>query len=301
MKQNQNKRAMRLYQITELEQLTGIKAHTIRIWEKRYNLIEPDRTSTNYRRYNDDQVKKLLNVSTLLSNGYKISRIAGFNDKQIHTKVLESQSGPTTDVICGSFVNDLLAAMINYDEVAFEKTYSAVTTRFGLFDAMLNVFYPLLNKIGVLWSINDLNPAQEHFASCLIKRKIIAATDGLPAPRHKKKKFLLLLLPNEWHDISLLFTNYIIRSKGYETIYLGQDVPFENIALVVKQTKPSFLVTFFTIFQDPVGIVENFKKHLPSSKQLKVLVSGNLTMTSHLHEKIKTTTLTQPGDLLKHL
>lgn len=292
---------MRLYQITELEQLTGIKAHTIRIWEKRYNLIEPDRTSTNYRRYNGEQVKKLLNVATLLSNGYKISKIAGLNDKQLHNKILETKSSDETDVICASFVNDLLAAMIIYDEAAFEKTYSAVTNRFGLYDGMLNVFYPLLNKIGILWTINDLNPAQEHFASCLIKRKICAATDGLPSAKHKKKRFLLLLLPGEWHDISLLFANYIIRSKGYETIYLGQDVPYENISRLVKDTKPSILLTFFTVFHHPKEIVENFKKFLPSPKHLKVLTSGNAEMTEYLHEKINAEVLTRPGDLLKYL
>mgnify|MGYP003465574315 FL=1 len=292
---------MRLYQIAELEQLTGIKAHTIRIWEKRYNLIEPDRTVSNYRRYNDDQVKKLLNVATLLANGYKISKIASLNNKEIHSKILESQLHADADVICASFINDLLAAMINYNEVAFEKTYSAVINRFGLFDGMLRVLYPLLNKIGVLWTVNDLNPAQEHFASCLIKRKIIAATDGLPSPKHKKKKFLLLLTPGEWHDISLLFANYMIRSKGYETIYLGQDVPYENISVVARQTKPALLLTFFTVARDPKEVVEKFRKFLPNSPKLKLLISGNPTITEHLHTKLKADVLNVPGDLLTYL
>jgi DNA-binding transcriptional MerR regulator/methylmalonyl-CoA mutase cobalamin-binding subunit len=292
---------MRLYQITELEQMTGIKAHTIRIWEKRYQLIEPDRTSTNYRRYNDEQVKKLLNVATLLSHGYKISKIALLNDKQIHGKILEMKSNNGTDVICASFINELLAAMINYDEAAFEKTYSAVINRFGLFDGMLNVFYPLLNKIGVLWTVNDVNPAQEHFASCLIKRKISAATDGLPLPKNKKKRFLLLLIPGEWHDISLLFANYIIRSKGVETIYLGQDVPYENIARLVKQTQPTVLLTFLTVTQHPEEMINNFKKCIPASKNLKILTSGNVLMTQHLQQKFNADVLGKPGDLLKYL
>ncbi len=292
---------MRLYQITELEQLTGIKAHTIRIWEKRYNLIEPDRTSTNYRRYNDDQVKKLLNVSTLLSNGYKISKIAELNDKEIHHKILESHIGTDEDVICTSFINDLLTSIINFDESAFEKTYSAVATRFGLFNAMLNVFYPLLNKIGLLWTVDNVNPSQEHFASCLIKRKLMAATDGLPMTKKKKKKFLLLLLPGEWHDISLLFANYMIRSKGYETIYLGQDVPYENISLVIKQTQPDVLLTFFTIPQDPKEIADNFKAHVHLPKTVKLLTSGNTAMTTYLHTKMKSDVLVTPHDLSNYL
>ncbi len=292
---------MRLYQITDLEQLTGIKAHTIRIWEKRYNLIEPDRTSTNYRRYNDEQVKKLLNVSTLLSNGYKISKIASLSEKDLHSKILESQANQKEDVICATFVNDLVSAMIDFDEQAFEKTYSAVINRFGLFDAMLNVFYPLLHKIGLLWTINDLSPAQEHFASCLIKRKIMAATDGLPFAKAKKNKFLLLLVPGELHDIGLLFANYIIRSKGCETIYLGQDVPYENISRVIKQTRPNFLLTFFTVPQDPKDVYKDFKKNLPLDGNTKLLISGQFAITEHLKNKFSAAVINKPHDLLSYL
>ncbi|MBL7911585.1 MAG: MerR family transcriptional regulator [Bacteroidia bacterium] len=292
---------MRLYQITELEQLTGIKAHTIRIWEKRYNLIEPDRTNTNYRRYNDEQVKKLLNVSTLLSNGYKISKIAELSDKDLHLKILESQSSKQEDVICATFINDLLSAMIDFDEQNFEKTYSAVINRFGLFDAMLNVFYPLLNKIGLLWSVNDVSPAQEHFASCLIKRKIMAATDGLPFAKHKKKKFLLLLIPGEMHDISLLFANYIIRSKGHETIYLGQDVPYENISLVLKQIRPNFILTFFTVPQDPKTVYSDLKNNLQLGDGNKLIVSGQSATTEYLQKKMNAEVIYHPKDLLNYL
>lgn len=292
---------MRLYQITELEQLTGIKAHTIRIWEKRYNLIEPDRTSTNYRRYNDEQVRKILNVSTLLTNGYKISKIAALSEKEIYTRIHEIQSNTSDDVISTGFINELIASMISFDESGFEKTYSAVINRLGLYDAMLQVFYPLLNKIGLLWSTSDVNPAQEHFASCLIKRKIMAATDGLPAPKNKKKKFLLLLIPDEMHEISLLFANYIIRSKGYETIYLGQDVPYENISLVLKQTKPNVLLTFFTTPKDPKEVCSDFKKNLHLNENIKLLVSGHTGITEHLKNKLAATVVSKPGELLNYL
>ncbi|MBA2612147.1 MAG: MerR family transcriptional regulator [Bacteroidetes bacterium] len=292
---------MRLYQITELEQLTGIKAHTIRIWEKRYNLIEPDRTSTNYRRYNDEQVKKLLNVSTLLSNGYKISKIAALTEKDIHGKVFELNSSNNEDIICKNFINDLVKAMISFDEPAFEKTYSAVINRFGLFDAMLNVFYPLLNNIGLLWSINNVSPAQEHFASCLLKRKIMSATDGLPLAKNKKKKFLLLLVPGELHEISLLFANYIIRSKGCETIYLGQDVPYENISVVLKQIKPNFILTFFTTPKDEKAIYSDIKKNLHLGESIKLLVSGSSVTTQYLKDKLGAHIISHPKDLLTFL
>lgn len=292
---------MRSYQIAELEQLTGIKAHTIRIWEKRYNLITPDRTSTNYRRYNDDQLKKLLNISTLLSMGHKISQISLFTEKEILKKVLESHSGNTTDIICNAFINDLLAAMLKYDEPAFEKSYSASVTRFGLFDAMINVFYPLLNKIGYMWATYEVNPAQEHFAACLIKRKLMAATDGLPMPKKRNKLFLLSLLPAESHDISMMFANYIIRAKGNETIYLGQDVPYENILAVIKETKPHYFLTFFTVLQNPQDVYQDIKKHLPIQSTTKFLVSGNTTITAYLKDKIKLEVMNSPTDLLVYL
>ena len=292
---------MKLYQITELEQLTGIKAHTIRIWEKRYNLIEPVRTITNYRRYSDDQVKKLLNVSTLLSNGYKISKIAGFSDKDFYLKIIEAKSTKTEDVICATFINDLLSAMIDFDEHAFEKIYSAVIKRFGLFETVLKVLYPLLNKIGLFWLINDVIPAQEHFASCLIKRKIITATDALPFAKSRKKKFLLLLVPGEMHDISLLFANYMIRSKGHETIYLGQDVPYENISLVLKQTKPNFLLTFFSAPQNPKDVYSDFKKNLDLGLNTKLLISGQSDITEHLKNKFGASVVLHPKDMLNYI
>ncbi|MBC7695673.1 MAG: MerR family transcriptional regulator [Burkholderiales bacterium] len=292
---------MRLYQITELEKLTGIKAHTIRIWEKRYNLIEPDRTSTNYRRYNDEQVKKLLNVSTLLSNGYKISKIAAFNEKEFYLKIIESKETKNEDVVCTTFINELLSAMIDFDERTFQKTYLAVIKHLGLFEAMLNVFYPLLNKIGLLWTINDINPAQEHFASCLIKRKIMSETDALPFAKSRKKKFLLLLVPGEMHDISLLFANYIIRSKGHETIYLGQDVPYENISVVLKQIKPNFILTFFTLPQNPKDVYSDFKKNIHLGENTKLIISGQSNITEHLKNKIDATVVYHPKDLLSYL
>ncbi len=292
---------MRFYQITDLEQLTGIKAHTLRIWEKRYNLIEPDRTSTNYRRYNDDQVKKLLNVSTLLANGYKISKIAGLSEKDLHNKIIETKLATQDDVIYTSFINSLLASMIDFDESSFEKIYTTVINKCGLFEGMLRVFYPLFNKIGLLWIINNLSPVQEHFASCLIKRKIMAATDALPLVKNKKKKFLLLLVPTELHEISLLFANYIIRSKGHETIYLGTDVPYENISMVLNHTKPNVLLTFFTLPQNPKQVYADFKKHVPLNENIKVLISGNTDITNYLKNKLNVEVINTPYDLLEYL
>jgi len=292
---------MRSFQIAELALLTGIKAHTLRIWEKRYNIITPDRTSTNYRRYNNEQLKKLLNIATLLTLGYKISQISLFTEKEIQKKVLESHAEATKNIVSESYVNELLAAMLKYDEAAFEKSYADSVNRFGLFDAMIKVFYPLLAKIGYMWTTNEVNPAQEHFASCLIKRKLMAATDGLPKPKKKNKRFLLALIPLEVHDISLMFANYIIRAQGCETIYLGQDVPYENIMSAIKETKPQYFLTFFTLSQNNEKLYADMTKTLQLPNSVTFLTSGNSSITNYLYKKIKFELLTSPNDLLKYL
>jgi MerR family transcriptional regulator, light-induced transcriptional regulator len=285
---------MKLYQIADLEQLTGIKAHTIRIWEKRYNLIEPIRTSTNIRRYSDDHLRKLLNVTTLLSSGMKISRIAELKDKEIDSLVKETHHHNERDAIVTAFINELTDSMVRLDEQAFERSFASVTNRFGLFDGMINVFYPLLVKIGVLWVANNISPYQEHFASSIIRRKIMSATDGLPIPK-KRKKFLLFLPQDEYHEITLLFANYMIRAAGYETIYLGQNVPFDNVAAIVKIKKPDFLLTFFVSGKIDTNS-DYFKKYV-SIKGPQILVSGNPLLVGELNSRKNLNVLKTPQDL----
>jgi DNA-binding transcriptional MerR regulator len=291
---------MKLYQIAELEQLTGIKAHTLRIWEKRYGLIEPTRTSTNIRRYDDDQVKKLLNVATLLGSGYKISKIAELKEKEVSAIINSLQQGDSINSISEGFINQLLSAMIGFNEQAFEKAYSSAVNKLGLFDAMLNVFYPLFHKIGVMWVTDNLTPVQEHFASCIIKRKLMAAIDALPLPT-KKKTFLLLLPPGEYHDVSLLLANYLVKSKGYHTIYLGQNVPYENIDSVLIETKAQFLLTFYVNPRDAKEVYEEITEHVFLPKDVKFLVSGNRQIMAYLDGKKNCKVLHSPQDLLKIL
>ena len=291
---------MKSYQIAELEQLSGIKAHTIRIWEKRYNLIEPDRTDSNIRRYNDKQVRKLLNVSTLLSSGLKISKIALLKESELHEKIVEFQSKDNLHSISYSFINELTAAMLNFNEVAFEKTFSAAVTRFGMFESMVQVFYPFLLKTGMMWVVDSAIPVQEHFASSIIRRKLMAAIDGLPLATQSHKKFLLLLPPQEWHDVGLLFSNYIIRSKGFETIYLGQDVPYENIVHVIKHCHPNYVLSFFVARKNPDEL-KNIRKKMNIPKETKFLVAGNQEITDILEHEKNTKILKSPGDLLKFL
>ncbi len=266
---------MEAYPIQELARLTGVKAHTIRIWEKRYNLITPDRTETNRRNYSDEQVRKLLNITTLLSNGHKISKIAAYSDVEINDYIYKQLFAHVQDNINAIFINDLLKTMLEFDEAGFEKIFSAVVTRLGLFEAMLQVVYPFMSKVGVLWRIDKTSPVQEHFASCIIRRKLMAAIDGLLPATNKESKFLLFLPEGEWHDIGLLFANFIIRSKGHEVLYLGQDVPAENIVKIANAAKPNFILTFFVATRPVLEIDTQLNWLVHSTPGAKILVSGN--------------------------
>jgi DNA-binding transcriptional MerR regulator len=293
---------MKFYHISELEQLSGIKAHTIRIWEKRFNLIQPERTDTNIRMYNDDQVRKLLNVSTLLAGGYKISKIAELNEKDLYEKITALRTGVDEDgdAIALSYINDLVASMVDFNEAAFEKTFAAAVTRYGMFEAMLKVFYPLLQKIGLMWTTENVMPVQEHFASAIIRRKLLAAVDGqLPAGK-KNKKFLLLLPPEEWHEIGLLFSDYLVRSKGVGTIYMGQNVPYENVPAVLKKTKITHVLLFF-ISRKTHEELHQLRRRMGLPADVELLVAGNPEITNLLSKEKHTTVLNSPAHLLKFL
>jgi DNA-binding transcriptional MerR regulator len=298
---NQILNKLNYYQISDLERLTGIKAHTIRIWEKRYKLIEPHRTATNIRYYDDEQAKKLLNVSTLLGEGFKISKISELTEKEINTHIHESQKNFSDDTICTGFINDLLAAMLVFDEPAFEKAFSSAVIRFGIYNSMLKVFYPFLHKIGLMWSSNNAMPVQEHFASNIIRRKLIAAIDGLPAATKKSKKFLLFLPADEWHETSLLLSDYIIRSKGYITFYLGQNMPFQNLDEVIKCVNPTHILTFFIARQDPEIIKEILLGLAKRNKTCQILVSGSFLPEEKIKQIKNISLLNSPNDLLKLL
>ena len=280
---------METYQINQLEQMTGIKAHTIRIWEKRYGIIYPERTSTNRRTYSESQVRKLLNVSTLLARGQKISKIASLTEDELNSLIEQQEINEVMDNICTGYINDLLKTMLDFDETGFEKIFAAVTTRLGFYDTMINVIYPFLTKVGILWSISKTVPIQEHFASCIVKRKLMAAIDGLLPPTKKTKKFLLFLPPDEWHEIGLLFANYILRSKGYETIYLGQNVPVENIESIIKAVQPKYLLTFYVNPRPVEEVQQTLSRLAMTDENITLFVAGNSSLFPEQKYNLKNT------------
>ena len=231
---------MAVYSIKEMEKLAGIKAHTIRIWEKRYNLIEPHRTNTNIRYYTDSDLKKILNVAVLYRHGIKISSIAKLNELELKEEIIRvSTTSHSSDIL----IDSMILSMIDLDEYKLEAMIDKSILKIGLKATVTDVLYPFLEKVGILWQSGDVYPAQEHFVSYLIRQKIIAATDHISNTFNPEgKKFLLFLPEGEWHEIALLFAQFLIREANHEVIYLGQSVPYSDVLAIGATKKFDFVL-----------------------------------------------------------
>ena len=226
---------MGAYTIRELENLSGIKAHTIRIWEKRYGLITPHRTSTNIRTYCDSELKKLLNVSILNRYGLKISKIAQLSEEEIALKIRQFTHDNTS---VESQIEGLTFAMIDLDEHRFEQLLAKSIIQFGFEEAVVRIVYPFLNRIGLLWQTGSITSVQEHFISNLVKQKFLES-EHMP-------RFVFFLPEGEMHEIGLLFSCYLARKHGFRTIYLGQSLPVNDLVGMVKKKQVDYLYTSLT-------------------------------------------------------
>ncbi len=265
------------FSIRDMENLSGIKAHTIRIWEKRYNLFSPERTDTNIRTYNLESLQKLLNVTLLYNNGYKISKIAKLGDEKIPALVNEfiSQKSEKSHAL-----NSFKLAMLNFDQSLFLSTYNELMEDKTFTQIFNEVFLPLLNELGLLWQTNTISPAHEHFISNLIKQKIYIHTEKLQfdAPSKKDEVYVLFLPENEIHELGLLYINYQLALHGYKTIYLGQTMPVESLQDLLKYYTNIRFVSYFTVSptkDDIDDYFERFGNVLKKSPGSKLYVLGH--------------------------
>ncbi|MDP4655696.1 MAG: MerR family transcriptional regulator [Algoriphagus sp.] len=261
---------MSTYSIKDLEQLSGIKAHTLRIWEQRYNLLQPKRTDTNIRFYDDDDLKLILNVALLNDNGVKISKIASMSPNELREEVMKLTERSLTH---DDQIHALTICMIEMDEERFDKILSTNILKLGFEQTMLNVIYPFMSKIGVLWQTGAINPAQEHFISNLVRQKLIVAIDG-QIPQQGGKKFLLFLPEGELHEISILFASYLIKSKGHKVIYLGQSTPNDDLLSVFKLHQPEYLLTVITTSPSSEYVQEYINALADRFASAQILVTG---------------------------
>lgn len=261
------------YSIKDLEMLSGIKAHTLRIWEQRYNIIAPSRTGTNIRQYTSNDLKLLLNISMLNDMGFKISKIASMTPEELKKEVLI-----ITDRNCtfSDQINALTLAMIEIDENMFEKIINKNVASLGIEKTLLNIVYPFLTKVGVMWQTGTINPSQEHFISNLIRQKLIVSIDGQKKPALANAKTFLLFLPEgELHELNLLFTHYIIKQRAHISIYLGQWLPFEDLVEIYKNIKPDFLITSINSNSNHGDVAKYVSKLSDSFSEAKILISGH--------------------------
>ncbi|MCX6189208.1 MAG: MerR family transcriptional regulator [Bacteroidetes bacterium] len=268
---------MSTYSIKTLEGLTNLKAHTIRTWELRYNLLKPHRTDTNIRYYDDEHLKKLLNVCVLINSGIKISKVSKLTDEQILLEIVRLMDGAFgNDLQEEAIAHQALIAITAYDEPLFEKIFSNALLRFGLVKTYMKVVYPLMIKTGLMWSRSDLMPAQEHFMSNLIKQKLFASIDALPLPGNSSQTWVLFLNEREEHEIGLLFASYILRQQGKKVIYLGGNVPYDNLASVIAVCNPTHLYSFLTKNLPVSELNKLFSNLCKDFPHVKLCVSGRL-------------------------
>lgn len=281
------------FSIKDLENLTGIKAHTIRIWEKRYNLLSPNRSDTNIRNYSLVSFQKLLNISFLNNNGLKISKIANLREEEIPIKVREIASRAKVE---DHAINALKMAMMNFDQVLFYNTYNNLLENKAFNEIFYSVFLPLLNEIGLLWQTNTITPAHEHFLSTHIKQKLLINIERLQLlePKPATQTFVLFLPDSEIHDIGLLFVNYELRSRGYHTIFLGESVPKESLTDLLEFFDEVTFISYFTVnpqTDEILQYINDFSELLLNKNNTRFLILGKKLEEielNNLPEKVST-------------
>ncbi len=235
-----------VFSIKDLENISGIKAHTIRIWEKRYNVLEPMRSDTNIRYYNLVNLQKLLNITLLHEHGYKISRIAKFSEQQIPEVVRDIISDKS---VKSHAISCFKMAMLNFDQSLFFTTYNTLLSEKTFREVFYEVFIPLMNEIGLLWQSDTITPAHEHFISYLIKQKLLINTEKLQVlqPTNDERVFVLYLPSNEIHELGLMYLNYEILHHGYRSVYLGESIPLDNLADLKKYFNNVTFISYLTV------------------------------------------------------
>lgn len=260
------------YSIKDLEYLTGIKAHTLRIWEQRYNVVEPRRTDTNIRYYGDEELKRLLNITLLVNSGQKISKVAELTDEQLREMVLRlgAYRGELENQIHG-----LKLAMLDFDEVLFDRILTQSMISIGGEETFTKLVGSFIHQIGILWQTSSISVAHEHFASGIIKQKIYSAVDQLPLNQSQPGKIFILYLPgDELHELGLLYLYYYIRKRGHRVIYLGQSVPLEYLKDAMDKLNADVLVTMATTQPPREFVQEYFSEVSKAFPETRILASG---------------------------
>jgi DNA-binding transcriptional MerR regulator len=279
---------MSSYTIKDLEHISGIKAHTIRIWEQRYHFLQPQRTETNIRSYSAEELKVILNVSLLNKYGYKISHIDKMSPADMDEKIMGLNQ---LDAEQERLVNGLIKDMVSLNMYTFERQIDTYIAQKGVEKAITDIIFSFLERVGVLWITNHINPAQEHLATNIIRQKIILGIEKLPNIKQYSKQIVLFMPEGEYHEVGLLFVHFLLKQKGYGIDYLGANVPIVDLKYLTEVKKVDLLYTHITApikgfkmpkFMDEISHV---------NPNIPVVVSGQMTqefkgvLPNHIHLK----------------
>jgi len=280
------------FSIKDMEVLSGVKAHTIRMWEQRFLMFEPRRTPGNIRYYNDSDLKKLLNLSFLTQQGYKVSVLARMSEEELSRRVVDLS---LTCTGVESRIQSLTMHMLQLNELGFTQLLSVFIKESGLERVMLDIVFPFFRAIGFMWQTGTITPAHEHFITHLIRQKLIVSIDQMDyVQQEAAKKYLLFLPEGEFHELGLLFAHYVIRSRGHETIYLGANVPYADLKTVYSTYKPQSILCILTSAQVDLTASEYLNQLSSDFPKAQIMASGKFALDSA--DEIRSTRITLMRD-----
>ena len=268
--------AMNAFTIKDLENLTGIKAHTIRIWEQRYSFLKPQRTDTNIRYYNNEELKKILNISLLNKYGYKISHIDRMSEPEINEKIISLNHAMAQQE---RVINELIQHMVDMEVERLEVTLSDYIRQRGIERTISQIIFPFMERIGVLWITGHINPAQEHLVSNIIRQKMIMGIEAVSASVRMEKTGLLFLPEGEFHELGLLFIHYMLKNRGVRVFYLGANVPIEDVHYVIRVKKPDFLYSHLTSVSSGFSFDRFINQAARKFEGIPFIISGRLAQS----------------------
>jgi len=272
---------MNLFSISQLSQFSGIKPHTIRVWEQRYNALKPERSEGNTRYYDDKQLRRLLNIVSLMDKDYKVSQLCSMSDENLYSLIQSSGTSNSNDT-AEYYINQLIVAGMAFDSAHFEHIFSLSFSAYGLKDTYKKVIFPVMNRIGLLWASDLMPTASEHFLSNIFHQKLSSAIDALAIPDQSVETWLLFLPENEFHELPLLYANFLIRLSGRRVIYLGCNVPIISLKLAFQDIMPDNLLMFLIHFDHPEQIQKDIDSLNSYFSGHKIYLAGNHKLISSL-------------------
>lgn len=274
---------MNSFTISQLEQFSGIKAHTIRVWEKRYNALCPSRTQGNTRYYDGQQLKRLLNIVSLIEGETQVAKFCLMSDDELSKKIIEKfNTVQSDDEDASKYLLQLMSAGMNYDAYTFEYIYKQAAKRFDFVTLYKIVILPFLNRVGILWAGDKVPPSQEHFMSNLVFQKIYSAISGLPPVKSSEETWVLCMPEGEFHEIGLLFSHYLLLQAGKHSIYLGSNLPFESLISTTEEVCATHIFVFLVHYDHPEKAQEYVNSLIFKFKSCKIMIAGNHRLISKL-------------------